>query len=301
MTNSKLKSPFSWFGGKSRVAQTIWSGLGEVSNYIEPFAGSLAVLLANPNVPKIETVNDLDCGLSNFWRAVSNDPEGVAKFADYPVSEVDLHARHKWLVDHLSNDFKIKMEDDPDFYDVKAAGFWIWGVGCSVGNNWLNSKGLKAIPLLSSAGGGINGLTYNITEQFNKLQTRLKRVRITCGDWQRVLTPGITFANKGLGDKDITGVLLDPPYESIGRDKVYKEDNNIFKQVCQWAIDNGDNPKMRIVLCGYEGYQGIPNTWKTFSWKTNGGMANLGNDRGKINASKETIWLSPHCLEIVCK
>ena len=35
-------------------------------NYCEPFAGSLAVLLNRPHPASTETVNDLDCYLSNF-------------------------------------------------------------------------------------------------------------------------------------------------------------------------------------------------------------------------------------------
>jgi site-specific DNA-adenine methylase len=293
-----MKIPFSWFGGKRKIASIVWSGLGEVSNYVEPFAGSLAVLLAAPQIPKIETINDLDCGLANFWRSVSFSSEEVAKWADCPVNETELHARHKWLIERLTIDFRQKMDSDPDFYDARMAGYWIWGQGASVGNNWLQPKGVKALPLLSSAGGGIHGLTYNIQEDFKKLQTRLRRVRVACGDWTRVVTPGITHASKGLGDKDITGVFLDPPYEASVRDKVYKEDKDIFKQVCQWAIDNGDNKRMRIVLCGYEGDHGIPETWQTFSWKTGGGMSALGNGRGKDNASKEVIYFSPHCLKV---
>ena len=42
---SKLKAPFPYFGGKSLAAGLVWSRLGEVKNYVEPFAGSLAVLL----------------------------------------------------------------------------------------------------------------------------------------------------------------------------------------------------------------------------------------------------------------
>lgn len=44
----------------------------------------------------IETVNDLDAYVANFWRSVAHDPEAVAKYADWPVNEDDLHARHKW-------------------------------------------------------------------------------------------------------------------------------------------------------------------------------------------------------------
>lgn len=298
MSTSKLKSPYPFFGGKSRVAPIIWKGLGEVSNYVEPFCGSLAVLLANPNVPKIETVNDKDCFITNFWRAVSADPEGVAQYADLPLHEADMHARHKWLVSSATKEFHEKMNSDPDYYDLKIAGWWVWGIGASIGDCWLNTKGLKAMPCLSSAGGGIHGLSLPVLDWMQKLQARTRRTRVCCGDWRRVVSSSITHGNKGIGPKDITGVFLDPPYEIKGRDKVYREDNNVFKDVCQWAVENGDNPRMRIVLCGYEGDHGIPDTWKTFNWKANGGFANLGNDRGKANAAKETIWFSPHCLEI---
>jgi DNA adenine methylase len=54
-----LRAPFPWFGGKSRVADIVWDRFGDVANYVEPFFGSGAVLLARPHPPRIETVNDL--------------------------------------------------------------------------------------------------------------------------------------------------------------------------------------------------------------------------------------------------
>src|SRR5689334_19180994 len=48
MPRNTLKAPFPWFGGKSRVASLVWERFGEVRNYVEPFAGSLAVLLGRP-------------------------------------------------------------------------------------------------------------------------------------------------------------------------------------------------------------------------------------------------------------
>ncbi len=297
----KLKSPYPFFGGKSKVAPLIWKGLGEIANYVEPFGGSMAVLLANPYQSKIETVNDIDCFITNFWRAVAKEPEAVAKHADYPVTEVDLHARHRWLVSSATDEFRLKMNTDPDYYDVKIAGWWIWGIGASIPGNWLQQRGLNAIPMLSSAGGGIHGLTNDILEWFKKFQERTRRVRVCCGDWAKVVTPAVTYKNKGLCGKDMTGVFLDPPYDHTSRvKKIYHQDKDIFSQVCQWAIENGDNPKMRIILCGYEGDHGIPDTWESYSWKTNGGMANqaLGSSRGKNNKTAEMIWFSPHCLDI---
>ena len=67
-----MKAPFPWFGGKSKAAPLVWAALGDVGHYIEPFAGSLAVLLGRPAVGRrvTETVNDLDGHLVNFWRAI---------------------------------------------------------------------------------------------------------------------------------------------------------------------------------------------------------------------------------------
>ena len=85
-----MKAPFPFFGGKRRAAPDVWAALGDVDNYCEPFAGSLAVLLERPGwhqQPHVETVNDVDCYLSNFWRAVSAAPEEVARWCDSPVNE----------------------------------------------------------------------------------------------------------------------------------------------------------------------------------------------------------------------
>lgn len=123
-----MKAPFIWFGGKRRVASLVWEAFGDVDNYVEPFAGSLAVLLERPGWHKrrAETVNDADCYLANFWRAVAADPEAVAVHADWPVNESDLFARHLWLV----NEGRARiaaMEADPEFCDVRVAGWWVCG------------------------------------------------------------------------------------------------------------------------------------------------------------------------------
>lgn len=72
---SPLRAPFPWFGGKEKVAAIVWERFGDVTNYVEPFAGSLAVLLNRPHAPQIETVNDLDGMVANFWRALQAAPK----------------------------------------------------------------------------------------------------------------------------------------------------------------------------------------------------------------------------------
>ena len=136
-----LKAPFPYFGGKSRVAPIIWQRFGTVRNYVEPFAGTLAVLLGRPlPFSGVETVNDKDGLISNFWRAVQAQPEAVATHADWPVNENDLHAREVWLVERKES-LQTRLEGDPDFFDAKVAGWWCWGTCCYIGSGFCSGKG----------------------------------------------------------------------------------------------------------------------------------------------------------------
>lgn len=97
--NMKYRPLFPYFGGKSRIAPTVWAALGEVRNYVEPFFGSGATLFLRPGgAGEVETVNDFDGMVANFWRAVQSAPDEVAKHVDWPVNECDLVAREIWLV-----------------------------------------------------------------------------------------------------------------------------------------------------------------------------------------------------------
>jgi len=144
----KLKAPFPYFGGKKAVAELVWNRLGDVRNYIEPFAGSIAVLLLRPHKQKVETINDIDPYISNFWRSVKMDKDAVVNYCDWPVIETDLHARHRYLV--LSDDaveFRRRMRTDPDYYDPKIAGWWVWGQCMWIGAGWCaNDPSARATP-----------------------------------------------------------------------------------------------------------------------------------------------------------
>ena len=135
-----LSAPFPWFGGKSRVADLVWQRFGNAPNYVEPFFGSGAVLLGRPGGPGIETVNDKDGFVANFWRAIKADPEAVARYADWPVNENDLHARHAWLTP-LQGELSSRLEGDPEYFDPKIAGWWVWGICAWIGAGFCSGKG----------------------------------------------------------------------------------------------------------------------------------------------------------------
>lgn len=405
----ELRSPYPYFGGKRRVASVMWRAFGaDVPNFIDPFFGGNSILLARPGGPgKIETINDADRMVANFWRAIAADPFAVAAWCDRPVNEADLHAHHKWLVNQA--EFRERMHADPDYFDAKIAGWWCAGLCAWIGGGWCvepnNSKHPKldgigkgvhsneghrrrheesgrpdlsndhgvhakrphlagmdkgvhqkqqlpdlAVPArarttgrgvhstgladayspgrrprLSDAGNGvhlpslgndkgIHGVSapqgtflhtlQTLTapdappafEWFAQLALRVRRVRVACGDFKRVLGASVLGKGKNVGGRRPCAVPLDPPY---GHDQrcpyLYGEESpNAAAEAAEWAREHGDDPDLRIALCGYEGEHEMPSNWTVFRWKASRGYASEENQ----NRKRETIWFSPHCLPI---
>lgn len=146
MTLTNLnKTPWPWFGGKSDAAPAVWAALGDPAHYVEPFAGSLAVLMRRPATANrtyySETVNDFDGLLVNAWRSIQMSPDATAEAASWPVSEADLHARHLALLRWRAENQLEHLMGDPLFHDPVMAGWWMWGQSCWIGSGWCSGDG----------------------------------------------------------------------------------------------------------------------------------------------------------------
>jgi DNA adenine methylase len=73
-----VRPPMAYFGGKTKLARRIAARLPAHEHYVEPFCGSLAVLLAKAPA-RIETVSDLDGDLVTFWRVLREQPAQLAR------------------------------------------------------------------------------------------------------------------------------------------------------------------------------------------------------------------------------
>lgn len=78
MDRPTVKPPFAYYGGKTTLAPMIADLLPAHEHYVEPFAGSLAVLLAK-SPSRMETVNDLDGDLITFWRVLRDRTEELER------------------------------------------------------------------------------------------------------------------------------------------------------------------------------------------------------------------------------
>ena len=140
-----FKTPFPWYGGKSNAAPAVWQAIGDVEHYVEPFAGSLAVLLRRPHpcnrTYHSETVNDADGLLCNAWRSMQLSPDAMADAASWPVCEADMHARHLALLRWRKERQLEHLMGDPAWHDPVMAGWWAWGQSCWIGSGWCSGTG----------------------------------------------------------------------------------------------------------------------------------------------------------------
>jgi DNA adenine methylase len=305
-----MNSPFPYFGGKRQVARDVWRRLGEPLQYIEPFCGSAAMLLACSRPAPLEVVCDGSGFIANFWRAVKHQPGAVAEWADYPVSHIDLGARHIWLMAQRGR-IGAAMQD-PDWPgDAKAAGWWLWGQCCWIGSGWCDwfgqiphvsgpgmgvqaigqiphvsgpGMGVQAIgqiPHVSDAGRGYDALLTSCGRTawawLHRLADRLERVRVIHGDWSRCL-------NNHYGG-DNTAVFLDPPYRAY--EALYGKAGAVADAVEAWARDNAH---LRVALCGHQGDYALDG-WDAVEWS----RGRLTYSGGQTTDS-ECVWYSPACL-----
>ena len=289
-----LAAPFPYFGGKRRAAPAIWRALGDPSGYVEPFAGSAAVLLARPEFKgrRVETINDADGWLVNVWRAIQLSPHETAAHAVGPVAEIDYHARLAWLQERRTPELVSWLEGDPEAHDPKAAGWWLYVVACGIGDPfgpgpWRVIDGkftdTRKLPHLGDAGRGV--MAY-----FDRLAARLHRVRITCGDWKRVIQPSVT--RSGTGGDGTRAIFLDPPYATSG--DLYAESSaGISDEVRDWCATSTNG--MRVILCGYDGEHDdlLGVGWSVIDGKSGSGA---GYSTNSANGRRERLWLSPECI-----
>jgi hypothetical protein len=215
------------------------------------------------------------------------------------VTEIDLGARHRWLIQNKER-VKNLLETDPETFDAKAAGYWVWGINAWIGSGWCqknsnqvphlgnSGQGIQKVPHLGDSGRGETARTQFIREWFRALSNRFHRVRIVNSGWQKTLTPSVTTKH------GLTAVFLDPPYDAGGHDDPYEgSSKGVSALVRAWCLEHGSNPLLRIALCGYdtEHTELEQHGWTVEAWGAGKGYQKTESHK------RERIWFSPHCLK----
>ena len=288
---------FPYIGGKYTIAPEINRRFGAIDTRIDAFTGSSSWILASEPT-KYEIVNDLDGYVVNYLRAVKYAPDEVARHLDFPRAELELIAYHHYTRDKFP-ELVARLGGDPDYYDPVLAARWAYVMaykrdpsltkpgGWSVrdgrlmyerGNGRTRGSLTAAPKLLARL---VN--ERRVSEYVAALSERLRGVQVFWNDFEVV----VGKARKP--ELGVVGILLDPPYPRHLRDFDYDtDDTDICQRAARWAIANGDNPRLRIAVCGYNDAESdalFPDSWARFVWRRSG----LGQNK------EECIWFNPHC------
>lgn len=284
---------FPYFGGKSKVAPLVWEHLGDPECYIEPFGGSLAVLLSRPTVPRTEIAVDLDGLLVNFWRSVQQEWPSMQTYLTGAVHEIDLRAKHQALIEArvVVTD---KLAADPEWCNPMLAAWWWEGISSYLGSGF-GHRPARQRPHIdrSLKGAWANGMS---DEKVEGVVRRLANVVLLSGDWEegwkRACTPAIVKRfNRGVG------VFLDPPYSGDRASGLYAEDQSLRERIVEWGLEMiHQHRHLKVVIAGYssEYPELVRAGWQVVTWGAPNGYAGGGNKRREgevlyVSARKRTI------------
>ena len=156
----------------------------------------------------------------------------------------------------------------------------------------------RELPHLGEAGRGVNRELPHLGDAgrgqlrgyMRQLAERLQRVRITCGSWERVVTPSVT--RSGTGGDGSRAIFLDPPYATSG-DLYAASSEGIAAVVRTWC--KAAPRELRIILCGYDMEH---DDLLRYGWTVMEGKAGrgAGYSVNPTNGRRERLWLSPACI-----
>ena len=215
---------FGWYGGKYSQLEWLLPRLPSAHHYCEPFGGSAAVLLNRPPSP-VETYNDLDGEVVNFFRVLRERRDDlVEQIALTPFSREEFY-------------IAISGQDDSISPLERARRFFIRARQARTGlaqtatlGRWANCKNTSRAGM-----SGVVSRWLGSVESLPEVAERLMRVQIE----NRPATDVIR-----LYDDDTTLFYCDPPYPhgSRGDSRAYG-----------YEMSDGEHLELSELLHGVKG------------------------------------------------
>ena len=271
-----MKPPIPFFGGKMKVGPAIAALLPEHSHYVEPYCGSLAVLMAKPPSDH-ETVNDLDEKLVTFWRMLRERPDELAR-----VCALTPHSRREY------NDSVDLLETD----DLELARRVF--VKLTQGRSGrLRRTGWRHYVNPSGSNASMPAYLTGYVDRIAPAVERLQHVTLEC-------KPALEIVEKYGAEPDVL-LYVDPPYlgSTRGYDKAYRyemrdaADHRVLAEALHAA-------RSAVVISGYpsdlydlELYPG----WDRHTIATATGQGGQWSDRTEVLWSNRPMRLQPSLFE----
>lgn len=249
--------------------------------YCEPFGGGASVLLAKRPV-SVETYNDLDNGLYDFFMVLS-DPELFAQF--YRRVEALPYSRQ------LFNDARECWQNETD--KIKRVVYWYVVARQSFGGDFGNSWGM-AVGSSTRGMAATNSKWLSVIDQLPDIHARLQRVQIEN-------KPAIECMQQY--DSVDTLFYCDPPYIHDTRSAggyTHEMTNEQHEELVECLL----SVKGAVVLSGYNHpiYSAFDRYgWKRLDFETVSYAAGKTRHTGiqgagsglKMQARTESVWVKP--------
>jgi DNA adenine methylase len=265
-----MKTPISYYGGKSRIASQIVPHIMAIPHtvYVEPFFGGGAVLYAKGKIDRgnsdyyREAINDLNKQLITFWRVAREQPNELARWIELtPYSQEEYREARK-------------IYNNPSEYsDLKVA--WATYIECNmsfasqIGSGWATQ-----VIHQNSASTWVNRAA-RLPECFE----RLKDVYIGCED-------ALSFVKRF--DSSHTVAYVDPPYPDTNQGHYVGYTLDDYQALCD-ALDASESS---YVLSNYHHDIAPKSAQKCVEIETVMSAANGRNGRTKDNIKRtEKLWI----------
>ena len=185
------KIPFRWMGSKAKLLPFILSYLpDDAVHFCDVFGGSGAILL-NRNPAPLETLNDIDGDVVNFFRVLREDADILVKkirLTPYSRKEYETACRHESNGDPIEDARMFFVRSNQSFLPRNGIGYW---------RNCTDTSHVRSKDIAS------------ITERLHAVAERLGHVQIENKPALDVLS---------MYDGKDTLFYLDPPYLGDSRE-----------------------------------------------------------------------------------
>jgi DNA adenine methylase len=239
--------------------------------YLEPFAGSLAVLLSKPPVP-VEIVNDTYETLITFYRVLRSQPDELI--------------RQIMLTPYSRTEFNLARGDDPQLPEIeRARQFFVHLNGSFVSSN---GRGSWTSTTHSNSGHSNATKWARFQQRLYAVVERLTTVQIECGDAMDLLA-------KLTKSDDRAVVYCDPPYLDISRNgSQYLHDMGSVEahKLLASELARVAGTGRQVLISGYANqyYDEWYHDWQCVEMTT---TRNSRSGRGSVS-QQECLWVSPN-------
>jgi len=261
-----LRPPFPYYGAKGRLAGQIAGLMPRHRVYVEPFAGSAAVLFAK-NASPVEVINDLDRNVTTFFRVLRDQEDAMIR-----ALRLTPYARDEFAAADLTEDGISDLERARRFFVRTTQGHNAAGSGGRAG--WSN--GIRARHTDATA-------TTNLVERLHLLAERLRTVVVDNRDALDVIAAH---------DAEDVVFYLDPPYLSgtrqCGRDYAHEADSDDFHRSLAECLHQA---RGQVLLSGYPSplYKELYEGWDHLEIAVHRAATNA-RGRTAVPRGVEVIW-----------